>query len=358
VRFRSTLLAIGASLFLFQTSASAILFETGPQQRMGGYLVSEDAKQITVRFKTPGGKEKVQAFDRAKIKILHKVDLVRLEKLSKENPKGYQDYAKELAKEKADPEAVELALRLYLIAAYLDTPKWARDCLLGMSELAAGPADGRRYRALAFLLDSKEDPALLQEKKAGPLEAFEIKAAPTPLARFQKALERYRAGDIKKAKDDANEKGVADYFKKAGLDQRRFVQACDDAVCAKCKKAGFLNCVVCNGKGRVPDQFGGFQACTNCNGKGKQKCPTCDGTGLTPYPEDYLRTIIKAEVWALEQIVTVEPIAKKAPLSWDNALNNQQAAVRRLTLETITPYDPRQCLFRNGKWVAEEPRPK
>ncbi len=354
MRFRLTFLTLSACLFLCHASASAILIETGPQQRMGGYLVGEDAKQITVQFKAPDGKEKVQTFDRAKIKIIHKVDPLRLEKLSRDNPKGYQDYAKELAREKADPEAVELALRLYLIAAYLDTPQLARSCLLSMSELAPGPAEGRRYRALAFLLDSSGDPTLLQGEKvkAAPLAAMEAKAAPTPLARFQKALERYRTGEIKKAKDDANEKGVADYFKKAGLDQRRFFQACDDAVCAKCKKTGLLSCTACNGKGRTPDQFGGTQPCATCNGKGKQKCPTCDGTGLTPFPEDYLRTILKAEVWALEQIVTVEPIAKKAPLSWDNALNRQQTAVPLLTLETITPHDPRQCLFRNGKWVT------
>ena len=276
MRFLGAAAAIG--LFLLPSAASAILIETAAKERLGGYLVSEDAKQIAVRFKAPDGKETVQTFERAKIKIVHKIDLPRLEKLKKADPQGYQDYAQELAKQKADPEARELAERLYLIAAYLDMPGRGRACLLAMSELANAPADGRRFRALAFLLDAGRGPSILQEPKvkAEPLQATATKATPT-LARFQKALERYRTGEIKKAKDDANEKGVADYFKKAGLEQRRFLQACDEAACAKCKKAGAFPCTTCNGKGKTPDQFGGFQACSVCGGKGKIKCTLARG---------------------------------------------------------------------------------
>src|SRR5947208_1573971 len=89
------------------------LIETGPSKRqVRGFLVSEDAKQISVRIKLPSGKDRVEKFELAKIKIIHKVDRERLEKLSKDNPKAYKDYAEQLAQKKTDPEAAELAMRL------------------------------------------------------------------------------------------------------------------------------------------------------------------------------------------------------------------------------------------------------
>jgi hypothetical protein len=347
--------AFWAWLFLFMPSAWAVLIETEKKVRIGGYLVSEDAQKIVVRTKTADGKDKLNVFDATKTKILHKVDLARLEKLGKDKPKAYHDYAKELAKEKADPEAMDLAFRLYVIAAYLDAPNLGKSSLLNMSALATQPADVRKYRAMAFLLDAKGDRTLLKADTAKPVVETILKAKvpPTALTRFQKALERYRTGDIVKAKSDANEKGAADYFAKAGLDKQKFLKACDEVPCTKCKKTGTMACATCGGKGKIADPmdpFGGFRLCSTCNGKGKQKCTGCDGGGLNPFPEDYLKAVLRAEVWAVEQIVTMEPLAKKSSGSWNNALNDQQTRIPLLALETITEYNPRQCVFRNGKW--------
>jgi hypothetical protein len=343
--------------FLFGTPAWAIVIETEKKQRVAGYLVSEDPQKIVIHTKTAEGKEKVNVFDPTKIKVIHKIDLPRLEKLSQEKPAAYIDYGRELAQVKADPEAMDLALRLYLIAAFLDPPNLAERALVSMSELAAQPGDAHKYLAMAYLLDSKGDPKLLQSITTKPARPAvpEVKVAAKALARFQKALERYRSGDGTNAKADANEKGVAEFFARAGLDQRNFLQACDDLACTKCKKTGTVTCSACNGKGRINDPmnpFGGLIVCTTCNGKGKQKCPSCDGTGSNPVPDDYLRAVLRAEVWAVDQIITMPPIAKKSPGSWNRALNDHQTKVPVLTLDAITGYNPRECVFRNGKWTA------
>jgi hypothetical protein len=355
LRSRLAFTVLGAWLFVASPSAWSILIETGPKQRVGGYLLSEDAKQLKVRIKTPDGKDKVELFERAKIKIIHKVDLERLEKLSKDQPKAYRKYADELAEQEADPEAKELALRLFLIAAYFDSPNLGRPCLLSMSTLAANPADARKYRAMAFLLGSKADPTLLKTEaiKAGPSTSPKSKAQENAFKSFQLALRKYRAGQVKNAKDLANEDGVAYFFGIAPgmMDQKSFILACNDVTCTKCK-AGSVVCTACNGQGKIVDGFGA-QLCATCNGKGKQKCSSCDGSGLNPFPEDRLKAVLRAEIWALDQVLVNEATKKSAAAGgWSNALNSQQAPLPTLTLETIAQHDPRQCVFRKGEWVV------
>jgi hypothetical protein len=345
--------ALGATLIL-QSPAGAILIETAPNQRVGGFFEREDANRIYVRIKLPDGKDKVQAFEKTKIKILHRVDRDRLEKLTKDRPKAYRDYAEELATKKTDPEAVEVALRLFLIAAYLDPPNLGRNCLMSMSSLAATPAEQRKYRAMAYLLDPKSDQSLLKLEpvQVGPPTSPEGKAAAKALSEFQKALKNYRSGQIKAAREYSNEKGVSEYFRRAGLgDHKTFLQACTDLNCTKCK-TGAITCATCSGKGTTIEGFE-MRPCAACSGKGKQKCSTCDGTSLTAVPEDYLKAVLRAEIWALDQMLPadVAPPKKTADGSWSRALHNQQSPIPQLALEMITEFDPRQCAYRNGKWT-------
>jgi hypothetical protein len=346
-------LATAACVLLGQTPASAILIETAAKKRVAGFVESDDAKQISVRVKSANGKEKVEVFERSQIKILHQIDSARLEKLSKDKPGAYRDYAHELAEKTDDPEAVELALRLYLIAAYLEPQKMGRSCLLNMSALTTRPDEVRRYRAMAFLLDAKSNPALLKVETVPPALSKGGEAAKAPmkgLTDFQKALKLYRTGQAKSAKNYASDKAVAPYFAKAGLkDQKSFAKACNDLACAKCK-SGNLTCTACTGKGKIVDMFGmGFQACTTCNGKGTQKCTTCDGFGVNPFPEDYLTKVLQAEIWALEQMAPPGAETQQST-GWSHALNSAPAPIPQLSLETITPFDPRACVYRKGSW--------
>jgi hypothetical protein len=352
MRSRLILLASFVMFVLVPAQAWPIVIETGPKQRVGGFLVEEDAKQVTVKIVAADGTSKNEKFERAKIKIIHKVDVERLQKLSKDRPKLYRDYAEELAEVKDDPEARELALRLFLIAAHLDSAKLGRSCLVSMSNIATRSADARKFRAMAYLLDPKADVDLLkiEPPKTAPVATPAAKAATKALIDFEKALKYYRNGQVKQAKDYANEKGVADYFTKSGLgDHRSFLQACSDVNCTKCK-AGSMTCASCMGKGMITDKFGfGMQPCTTCSGKGKQKCTSCGGSGMNEVSEDYLKAILRAEVWALEQILNTDTGVKKG--GWDVPRQSDQAAVSMLTLETITSFDPRKCVYRNKEWV-------
>jgi hypothetical protein len=310
MRVGLTLLLPCACLLLGARPASAILIDTGGK-RVGGYLVSEDVKgkRLTVRVVLPDGEEKVQVFELAKITVRHKVDRDRLAKLTKENPGAYVKYAEELADKKTDPEAIEVALRLFLIAAYLEPAKMGRACLLRMSELAADDAHARKYRAMAFLLDANHDPALLKlDARKSALSALpDAKAARAALTFFRKALQQFREGKFKEAQQNAGVPAVAVCFKQAPgmMDQKSFIQACKDAT---------LNKSVAEG---------------------------------------HLEYVLRAEIWALRQILADDPMPMKkiGAGGWYSALHNHELSpIPPLSLETITQYNPRECVFRKGSW--------
>jgi hypothetical protein len=310
MRVGLTLLLPWACLLLGARPASAILIDTGGK-RVGGFLVSEDkkAKRLTVRIVLPDGEEKIQVFDLAKITVRHKVDLDRLEKLSKENPSAYVKYAEELADKKTDPEAIEVAVRLFLIAAYLEPAKLGRDCVLRMSDLAADETHARKFLAMAYMLDAKHDPALLKfdGRKLAPSALPDAKAARAALSFFRKALQQFREGKFKEAQANANVAGVAVCFKNAPgrIDQKSFVQACKDAALDK------------------------------------------------SVAENHLDFVLRAEIWALERTLADGPSPpRKIGGGWFGALNNRDLRpLPTWNLETITEHDPRNCVFRKGNWT-------
>lgn len=345
-------LAVG---LMFSPAAWAILIETSPNVRIGGYFVRDDGKKLTIRIRAADGTEKSQEFDRAKIKIVHQLERARLEKLTKDNPKAYRDFADELAKHKADPEARDTAMRLYLIAAHLDPQEHGRDALVAMSALASTPAEARKCRAMAFLLDQKADAATLKAEggKAAPL----AKAEAAPLQEFLKALYAYRTGQIAAARNHATRDGVDKVFALAPgkMDRKAFLQRCTDANCSNCKSKGKFACNNCGGKGIVAGLFGQVERCNNCNGLRIINCTNCDGTGVVlSISDEVLRSLIQSELWAVDQLAGADPIAKKGgDASWSTVLRARQVApVSALTLETITEFDPRQCIYKNGKWTA------
>src|SRR4051812_7564054 len=87
-------------LFVSTSVAPAILIAT-PAGRVGGFLVSDDGAKLTLRILAPEGEEKVKEFTRVNVKILHRLDVKRLEGLSRDNSRAYRDYAEELAVQEA-----------------------------------------------------------------------------------------------------------------------------------------------------------------------------------------------------------------------------------------------------------------
>jgi hypothetical protein len=286
--------------------AWGILLET-PDGPVRGYLLSDDGAKLRVRVVLADGTEKTADYDRSKVTIVHQIDTGRLQKLGKDDPKGYYAYAEELADKKfaADPEARYMARRLFLIAAYLDGRRFGHDALLRLSALAGTEEEKRRCAALAFLLAPEGE-------AEAPRPAPPPRAPAGDLQDFQKALQSYRTGQIAYARKLANQKGVETVFSLAP---------------GKLDKATFL------------------QWCTNA-----------EGSANTPPPDDALRTVLRAELWAIDQLSHGDAgdTKKAGETKWSAILQARQVRpVPPLSLETIIPeVDPRKYLYRNGKWEA------
>lgn len=355
-RFRQRLIvALVGGLLAVPTTARAILIETTPGTRVGGYFVRDDGKVLIMRIHSPDGNEKDVSYDKGKFKIIHQVDRGRLEKLAQDNPKTFYDYADELSKHGEDPEARDLAMRLFLIAAYLKPRELGAKSLVRMSLLAGTPAESRRCLAMAYLLDPNADESVL---RARPAKAPQRKLDPGPLQDFLKALHFYRIGQLKAAKDFAARKDVDKIFAAAPgkLSPTAFVQRCNDAFCATCKSKGKAQCSECSGKGVTIGQFGQAQVCPRCKGQRIATCSACDGTGFSQTVIDEgSQPILRAELWGLDQLAGVDSGEERsqADARWSAVLQARQVSpVAPLSLETITEFDPRKCLYRNGVWVA------
>lgn len=351
-------LAIG--LFFSTSFASAILIDTGAG-KVGGFVLIDDGTNLKIRILTPDGQEIEKNFERGKIQIIHELDVKLLEGLSPDNPKAYFDYAEELARHKADPEARERAKELYLIAAKLKPKELGSKSLLSMSALAESEAEARKYRAMAYLLDPKADAKKILTEEAG-------KAAPSAqiparaLEDFLNALRLYRAGKIKEAEETAQHEGVDKLFSMAlpgKFDRKTFLKWCNDAFCPKCEQDGTVTCSNCV-KGAVLNKSGGFvRVCPLCK-KGRKVCPSCGGTHVRDYmPDEAPPVVLRCELWALDKQGWSNNPARKADAdakSWSAVVKSRRLSpVLPLSLETmIARFDPSKCLYRNRKWVEQK----
>jgi hypothetical protein len=347
-------LGLVIGLFFSTSAAPAILIETDPG-RVGGFVLDDDGTKLKIRIPMPDGQEKVEEYFHAKIKIIHQLDTKRLEGLSPNNLKAYCDYAAELARQEADPEARVTAMHLYFIAAKLAPEKFGYGSLLSMSALANTPAEARKYRAVAFVLNPKAGAEILKMEAVKPSLPAQFPAR--ALEDFIKALQLYRAGQTVKAKETAKRDGVDKIFPIApgNIERKDFIQWCDNATCTTCRTNGTVVCPTCKGSAYVVNGFN-KQLCSTCNGKRRIPCPDCDGTHVRdPLPDDVLRLVLRCELWAMD----LREGGSKAgwndatdAKSWSSVLQSSRMyRVLPLSLETITGFDLRKCRYRNRMWV-------
>lgn len=85
------------------------------------------------------------------------IDVLRLERLDPTNLKPYREYAEELAGQKLDPEARDLAIRLYLITAAgayrRNDPGLVDSALTGLPELARNEQEREAFARLLTLYE-------------------------------------------------------------------------------------------------------------------------------------------------------------------------------------------------------------
>ena len=304
----ATLLA--AILIMAAAPAEAVIvFEKGSKVPIRGHLVEANDVYLIVRVVLPNGQKEERRLLRAKIEEpIIAVRPERLASLKPDTPAAYRDYAEELAEKREDPDARETAIRLYLIAAYLDPRELGASCLRGMIPLARSPDEERRFQAMAYLLDRDHDRSLLKAS-----------VAPAPVVEGLTDQERSLLRTLLRM------------LRTQRTAEARNMMSQDTVRAALAKASAFV---------------GAEELAEAARGDATLSVPT-------------LRKILSLELLLSGAPLPSREEAASRPMSWSRivALGRVQP-LAPLSLETLTEFDPSLCCYRDGKWTASESKPR
>lgn len=128
-----------------------VVWVRGEDQPRYGWVVSQNDQKVV--FRPVGEMESRQEdLDRSVIEtLIVNFDRLRLENLNPENFADYRDYAEELAAQKMDPVARNLAVRLYIIAAAGSSDEVRQSSLRGLVALAENDQQHQKWDTLRRL---------------------------------------------------------------------------------------------------------------------------------------------------------------------------------------------------------------
>lgn len=328
---------------------AVLVFVKGEDRPIRGYLVREDEEELVINRPEADGTTTEQVIiARADIDdVIRTVSADRLESLQPSDPDTYREYAEELAEKKKDPDAHITSLRLFLIAAYLAPERLGRSCLLGMVPLARSDVEKRRFRAMAYLLDPAHDPGTLSlpvETTPGNPE-LDGEQAKSVL----RALRLLRQGKRNAAKTLARRVNLEENLSKltSTITYDEFEAGCAP-VCPHCQQ-GRQICPECNGQKTVDDR-----ACPTCNGRGRVPCAHCGGEyRRNPLSNFLLKRIVQLELKRLPTTESRRVSSGSETTSWSRSVQRGEIApLPPLSLESLTEFDPRNNVFREGEWTS------
>ena len=288
-----------AAILLSQPVFAVVVYKKGSNKPIAGQLVRQNGNEVVVRDESAAGLKEV-VIPRGEIEdLIETVSPERLVALDPSRPREYREYAEELAEKKLDPEARQMAVRLFQIAAWLDPAKTGRGALLGLVSVARSGEEEARFRAAAYLFDPRHDKALLGQTSA---PAGKGKKEEDPVQGLLEALRQLRRGHSQQARAALAPPAVSDELEahKGILTREEFLAACS----------------------------------------------------AKELSDEQLRKILELEL-ALDSRLSGrgEVRAQTTLASWNDAVGSGNlAAVPALQFDKLTPFDPRECVFRQGKW--------
>jgi hypothetical protein len=132
------------------TTKADVIYRKSAAEPLAGWIQSETDNELVLRpFSEAKETDRIRVA-KADIELrIPAFDRQRLEGLVPSNPASYRDYAEELAARSLDPESRELAVRLYLIVANLDSGSLRESSLRALYTIARSANEKNRFRALA-----------------------------------------------------------------------------------------------------------------------------------------------------------------------------------------------------------------
>lgn len=300
IRLRGTCLV--AILLMVQPAYAVVVYKKGSSKPVAGHLVRQNGNEVVIRDESaPGLKEII--IPRSDIEdLIETVSAERLVALDPSRPREYREYAEELAEKQLDPEARLMAVRLFQIAAWLDPEKTGRGALLGLVSVARPGAEEARFRAAAYLFDPRHDKALLGQT---PANGGREKKVDDPVQGLLEALRLLRRGHGQPARAALALPAVSDE-----LNAHQGILSREEFLAASSSKE---------------------------------------------LSDEQLRKVVELEL-ALDSKMHggEEQRAQTTLASWnDDVRAGNLAAIPTLQFDKLTPFDPRECVFRQGKWQRQ-----
>jgi len=297
-------------------ASAVVLLVRGKDQPIGGYLVREDSEVVVIRDTADPGRGRERQFRKSELlDMIVTVSADRLVRLRAGKADEYRDYAEELAEKRRDPEARDMALRLFLIAAYRSPERLGKSSLLAMAEIARDPDESNRFRAVAYLLDPHHDPQLLASPGSRSAGAAKSESREAPRAASRETPQMLLAlRQLRRGEQDAARK-IA------------------ERITARGEAAA------------VPGVLSADEFMAACREK--------------PLAASTLQIIIRAEIMLLDQSTggrqrgaASSEVVPTEEARWRRELRLRgTSAAPALELERLTEFDPRLCEFREGQWT-------
>jgi len=288
-----------ALVLLAQPAQAVVIYKKGVTKPVAGHLVRQNANEVVVREETPSGPREIVVPRNEIEDLIETLSPERLAALDPSRPQAYREYAEELAEKKLDPEARLMAVRLFQMAAWLDPAKTGHGALLGLVSVARPGDEEARFRAAAYLFDPRHDQALLS---GPPPVSGGRKKEDDPVQGLLEALRQLRRGHGQQARAALAPPAVGEE-----LDSHASILTREEFLAA---------------------------------------------ASVKELSDEQLRKVLALELDLESRQSGIEkPRAQTTLASWNEAATaSQLAPILTLRFDKLTPFDPRDCVYRQGKW--------
>lgn len=288
--------------FVPRTDA-AVIYLKNQDAPVVGYLEQMNDETVALRQVATDGEENLVTIRRDEIdELILAEDGARLGALSPTEIADYRDYAEELAARRIDPEAIDLAIRLYLITAYRGDAQLQQSAFRGLIDIARNGEEEARFRAIAFRTFPDRNRTMLVKTKTKTTTVDSL----TPRQRrdLEDAIRLLRSGQSGAAANLARTDSVSRSFSvfESTLTFDAFLNACQ----------------------------------------------------RRELPDGIVEKLIAAEIMLLEASnITIGPVepSEMSKESWGQTVLRAPGAMELVTLFNLTEFDPRLCAYRNGEWA-------
>ena len=292
---------------IVSVSDADVVFLKDGKPPIFGLVAEQQPKQIVFRERFDTGKYVERTIPRDQIlDLVVTVDAEQLKRLSPSRPSDYVALAETLSEARRDPEANDLAIRLYLIASHLTAgsdnriqKRLRRRCLLGLVPLARDEREEVRFRALAFLHIDSLEPEFLAPVK-WKAQKGDDRQATQELLDLVVQIRRGNGTQVRASLNDSNVKTRL----------REYESLCT-----------------------WQDLF--------------------DASRVNQMTLEQMRRVVHLELKLRDKLKEEGASTAHLQGSWSADVRRNRASWTMVPrVETVTEFDPRAYLFRRGEWIA------